>query len=133
MIKVSFMNIPRLHLAITLVALASSSALAKTLEPKLLLSEDFESTPVGEIPKDFTKYAPVAVSDDTAHSGKKSLRIEPIVKGARTITKQGSEIAALGGQFWGRLYFKVKLPTPLPAILEGKTTAAITMVCLNRR
>jgi hypothetical protein len=119
------MNIPRLPLAVALLALAAARALAETPAPKLILSEDFESTPAGEIPKGFTKSGPVAVADDTAHSGKKSLRIEPIVKGARTITKQGPELAALGGQFWGRLYFKVKLPTPLPAIPEGKTTASI--------
>jgi len=118
------MKIPRLPLVITLLTI-SYSALAESPAPKLLISEDFESTPVGEIPKGFTKSGPLAVAEDFAHSGKKSLRIEPISKGARTITRQGPEIAALGGQFWGRLYFKVKLPTPLPVIPEGKTTAAI--------
>jgi hypothetical protein len=125
LILILAMNIPRLPLAAILLALASSGAFAQTPAPKLLISEDFESTPVGEIPKGFTKNGPVAVADDFAHSGKKSLRIEPIAKGARTITKTGPEIAALGGQFWGRLYFKVKLPTPLPVIPEGKTTAGI--------
>ena len=68
--------------------------------------------------------------DDVAHSGKKSLRIEPATKGARKIVKQGPELAALGGQFWGRLYYKVKLPAPEPVIPEGKKSGIIhsTMV-----
>jgi hypothetical protein len=119
------MNHLPLPLAVSLLTFTFTGAFAQTSAPKLLLSEDFESTPVGETPKGFTKNGPVAVADDFAHSGKKSLRIEPIAKGARTITKTGPEIAALGGQFWGRLYFKVKQPTPLPAIPEGKTTASI--------
>lgn len=119
------MKIKSLSRTLVLLFLAAPVAFAGTLPPKLILAEDFETTPVGEVPKGFTKNGPVAVVDDVAHSGKKSLRVEPIVKGARTITKQGPEIAALGGQFWGRLYFKVKLPTPLPAIPEGKTTASI--------
>ncbi len=125
MVEIQIMNLLRPPLAITLLALASSGVFAAPPAPKLILSEDFESTPVGEIPKGFTKSGPVAVSDDTAHSGKKSLRIEPVAKGARTITKTGPEIAALGGSFWGRLYFKVKLPAPLPVIPEGKTTGSI--------
>ena len=119
------MHTLRLPLLITVLGVIASATFAETPAAKLLLSEDFESTPDGEVPKGFTKNGPVAVSEDTAHSGRKSLRIEPIAKGARTITKQGPEIAALGGQFWGRLYFKVKLPAPLPAIPEGKTTASI--------
>ncbi|HLX60548.1 MAG TPA: hypothetical protein VKX17_04615 [Planctomycetota bacterium] len=81
---------------------------------KLILAEDFESTPVGQIPKGFTKTGAVAVVDDVAHSGKKSLRMEAAEKGARRITLKGDAIATLGGQHWGRLYFKVQLPTPTP-------------------
>ena len=81
---------------------------------KLLLSEDFESTPVGEIPRGFTKTGAVAVVDDVAHSGKHSLRMEAAANGARRITAKGDVITALGGQHWGRLYFKVQLPVPEP-------------------
>jgi hypothetical protein len=91
----------------------------------LILSEDFEATPAGQIPAGFTKNGAVAVVDDMAHSGKHSLRIEPAERGPRRITKQGPEIAALGGEHWGRLYFKVKLPTPAPIIPEGKKFAVI--------
>lgn len=97
---------------------------------KLILSEDFESTPVGEIPKGFSKVGAVAVTEETAHSGKKCLKIEPAQKGARKITKTGAELAALGGEHWGRMYLKVKLPTPVPVVPEGKKSAVIhsTMV-----
>ncbi len=119
------MNSPLLHLSCTALILASAHAWAQSPAPKLLLSEDFESTPVGQVPKEFTKAGAVAVAEDTAHSGKHSLRIEPAVKGGRVITLQGPQVAALGGQFWGRLYFKVKMPAPLPLVPEGKTSAAI--------
>ena len=81
---------------------------------KILLSEDFEATPGGEIPRGFNKTGAVAVVDDVAHSGKKSLRMEAATNGARRITLKGDVLAALGGEHWGRLYFKVKLPVPQP-------------------
>jgi hypothetical protein len=81
---------------------------------KVVLSEDFEDTPVGEVPKGFTKTGAVAVVDDVAHSGKKSLRMEAATNGARRITLKGDAVTALGGEHWGRLYFKVKMPAPLP-------------------
>ncbi len=93
--------------------------------PKLLLSEDFETTAVGESPQGYTKSGAVGVVDDVAHGGKKSLRMEAVPRGARKITKQGPEIAALGGEHWGRLYYKVKLPAPTPTIPEGKTSGII--------
>lgn len=82
---------------------------------KLLLVEDFESTEVGQIPEDYLKAGMVGVVDDVAHSGKKSLRIEAAVNGPRRITYKGGVLAQLGGQHWGRLYFKVQQPCPEPA------------------
>jgi hypothetical protein len=118
-----------LALALALPAHAADPAKVSG-NAKLVISEDFESTPVGEIPKGFTKSGAVAVTDETAHSGKKCLKIEPAQKGARKITKAGPELTALGGEHWGRMYLKVKLPTPVPVIPEGKTSAVIhsTMV-----
>ena len=81
---------------------------------KILLSEDFESTPVGEIPQGCTKVGLVGVVDDVAHSGKKSLRMEAAANGARRIIAKGEAITALGGEHWGRLYYKVQLPVPEP-------------------
>jgi hypothetical protein len=114
-------HLSRICLALVLVSPIVHAS--DTLKP--VLAEDFDSTAVGEIPQGFTKSGAVGVTDETSHSGKKCLRIEPAVKGARKITKQGPEIAALGGEHWGRLYLKVKLPTPVPVIPEGKKSTVI--------
>ena len=82
---------------------------------KIYLFEDFETTDVGKIPKGYTAKGSVGVVDDVAHSGKHSLRLNAAVSGARQIVKSGAEIAAIGGSHWGRLYYKVQLPSPLPA------------------
>jgi hypothetical protein len=79
-----------------------------------LLLVDFESTPVGDVPAGFTKTGAVGVVDDVAHSGRKSLRMEAATNGARRITLKSDIVAALGGEHWGRLYFKVQLPVPEP-------------------
>jgi hypothetical protein len=82
---------------------------------KFLLYEDFEATPVGQIPRGYTKTGAVSVVDDVAHSGRHSLRLDAAPNGPRRITVKGSAIPLLGGQHWGRLYFKVQLPAPEPA------------------
>jgi hypothetical protein len=100
-------------------AAAAPSAMAAEKPPKeapLLLLEDFETTQAGQIPKNYTKTGAVAVVDDTAHSGTHALRMEAAINGARRITVQDKALmTALGGDHWGRLYFKVKTPTPVPA------------------
>src|SRR5471032_322495 len=110
---------------LTIIAIAlATAALADAAEPagagktpappganppvgtgKFWLYEDFESTPVGQVPKGFTKTGMVAVVDDVAHSGTHSLRMEPAANGPRRITAKGEAITALGGTHWGRLYF----------------------------
>jgi hypothetical protein len=117
--------LPSISAALVSTLFAAPLAFAQSPSAKLILSEDFESTPVGEVPQGFTKAGKVGVADDAAHSGKKSLKMEPAINGARRITKEGPEIAALGGEHWGRLYYKVKLPAPLPVVPEGKTSAVI--------
>jgi hypothetical protein len=87
----------------------------------LLVSEDFESTAVGQIPSAFTKTGMVAVVDDVSHSGKHSLRLDAVPHGARRITLKGDVLKALAGEHWGRLYFKVQLPTPVPDGATPKT------------
>jgi hypothetical protein len=121
----SAMPSPAVRLSVAILSLSATVLFAQSPAPKILISEDFESTAVGEIPKGFTKTGMVGVVDDVAHSGKKSLRIEPATKGARKITLQGAQIAALGGEHWGRLYYKIKLPPPAPVIPEGKTSGII--------
>ncbi len=83
-------------------------------EQGAILLEDFESTEVGKIPAGFTSTGKVAVADDYSHSGAKSLKMEAARNGPRRITLSGEKVAALGGTFWGRLYFKVQVPFPLP-------------------
>jgi hypothetical protein len=79
---------------------------------KIFLQEDFETTSAGEIPAGYTKNGAVSVVDDVAHSGKHSLRMDAAMNGPRRITTKSEALAALGGQHWGRLYFKVQLPAP---------------------
>lgn len=93
--------------------------------PDTFIAEDFESTAAGAIPTGFTKTGAIAVADDAAHSGKHSLKIEPAVKGGRYISLPKEKVATFGGSFWGRLYFKVKQPAPLPVVPEGKTSSII--------
>jgi hypothetical protein len=82
--------------------------------PGVIVSEDFESTPAGGIPTGFTKTGAIAVEVGVAHSGTHALKIEPAVKGGRFISLDPDKVAALGGEHWGRLYYKVKTPAPMP-------------------
>jgi len=82
--------------------------------PGAILSEDFESTPIGAIPAGFTKTGEIGVEQGLAHSGTHALKVEPAVRGGRFISLAPDKVAALGGEHWGRLYFKVKTPTPMP-------------------
>jgi len=119
---------PLLPLSITLLSLslAHMSAQSPALSAAdIFLSEDFDSTPVGQIPKGFTKKGAVGVAEDFAHSGKHSLKMEPAEKGPRVIVLNSAEAEAIGGEHWGRLYIKFKLPTPLPVPPPGKTTGGI--------
>ena len=79
---------------------------------RFLIYEDFERVAPGKIPKGYQKRGAVAVAQDAAHSGRRSLRIEAATRGPRRITLKGPAVAALGGTHWGRLYFRVQLPAP---------------------
>ena len=104
-----------LTLACVTAATAAEPAAKTPKEAPLLLLEDFETTQPGQIPKAYTKQGAVGVVDDVAHSGKHSLRTEAAVNGPRRITINDSKLmAALGGEHWGRLFFKVQLPVPVP-------------------
>jgi hypothetical protein len=103
------------------------SAVASKVSVAPLFTEDFESTETGKVPNEFKATGAVAVSEDTANSGKKSLRIEAAPKGPRRITLQGDKLTALGGSFWGRLYYKVQTPYPLPPT-NGQSVVHSTLV-----
>lgn len=119
------MKLPLTCFSAALLVLASFPGSARAASSDILVSEDFESTAVGQIPKGFTKTGAIGVAEDVAHSGKRSLKIEPAEKGGRFISLPAEKVAALGGEHWGRFYYKVKTPTPLPVIPEGKTSASI--------
>jgi hypothetical protein len=82
---------------------------------KLLLYEDFETTAPGDIPKGYQKQGAVGVVNGVGHSGRRSLRVEAAANGPRRITVKGDVVTAIGGQHWGRLFYRVQLPTPMPA------------------
>jgi hypothetical protein len=89
---------------------------------KLVIFEDFESTAEGGIPKGFTKKGACEVVGDVAHSGMRSLKLDAAVKGARALEKAGPDIVALGGTHWGRMFYRVQLPAPLPEGNGAHTT-----------
>ena len=111
---------------------ANNQVRASRSSPGLILSDDFESTPVGAIPAGFTKTGEIGVEEGVAHSGKHALKVEPAVKGGRFISLAPDKVAALGGEHWGRLYYKVKTPTPMPTgrlihatLVDGKGTSPL--------
>jgi hypothetical protein len=115
----------RTSLPVALLLLASTHAYSAPAASDVIVSDDFESTAVGAIPAGFTKTGAIAVAEGVAHSGTHALRIEPAVKGGRFISLAPDKVAALGGEHWGRMYYKVKTPTPLPVVPEGKKSASI--------
>lgn len=100
--------------AAALLAVAVSGCATMDQPSGVIMSENFESTAAGSIPAGFTKTGDIAVQEGVAHSGSHALRIEPAVRGGRYISLDPAKVAELGGEHWGRLYFKVKTPTPLP-------------------
>jgi hypothetical protein len=103
---------------------------AASLPRGAVMSENFENVAVGEIPAGFTKTGNIAVQEGVAHSGKRALRIEPQVRGGRFISLDPEKVATLGGEHWGRMYFKLKTPAPLPTgklihitLVDGKGTS----------
>jgi hypothetical protein len=115
----------RLLSSIGFFAGISASALVHAAASDVIVSDDFESTAVGAIPSGFTKTGAIAVAEGVAHSGTHALQIEPAVKGGRFITLPADKVAELGGEHWGRLYYKVKTPAPLPLAQEGKKSPSI--------
>ena len=105
---------------------------ASPVVPGTIVSEDFESTAPGAIPAGFTKTGAIAVEEGVAHSGTHALKIEPAIKGGRFISLDPAKVAALGGEHWGRLYYKVKTPAPLPTgrlihatLVDGQATSPL--------
>ena len=114
---------------------ANNQLLASGSSRGIIVSDDFESTPVGAIPTGFTKTGDIGVEEGVAHSGKHALEVKPAVRGGRFISLAPDKVAALGGEHWGRMYFKVKTPTPLPTgrlihatFVDGKGTSPLALI-----
>src|SRR3954467_2297119 len=112
-------------LSAAFAVLASIPAFAQAAAADVVVADDLESTAVGAIPAGFTKTGAIAVAEGVAHSGTHALKVEPAVKGGRFISLSPEKVAALAGEHWGRLYYKVKTPAPLPLPQEGKKNPAI--------
>ena len=90
--------------------IGGSGAMGLCSPGQYIICEDFEATAVGEIPKDWVKHGdPVAVAEDAAVSGMRSLKMGPIESWERRIYHDGSK---LGSGHWGRIRYKVQLPVP---------------------
>ncbi|WP_433936566.1 hypothetical protein AB3662_17990 [Sorangium cellulosum] len=77
---------------------------------RYILCEDFEDTDVGGIPQGWTKHGElVAVADDQAASGSRSLKMGAAPNGERRIYHDASQ---LGSGHWGRIRYRVQLPVP---------------------
>lgn len=96
------------------VVVSGCTTPAGNSQPGVIVSEDFESTAAGAIPAGFTKTGEIGVEEGVAHSGTHALEVKPAVRGGRFISLAPDKVAALGGEHWGRMYFKVKTPTPMP-------------------
>lgn len=114
------------------VLVSGCSAAGMGPAPSAIVADDFESTAVGAIPAGFTKTGELGVEEGVAHSGKHALMIQPGVRGGRSIDLAPDKVAALGGEHWGRLYYKIKMPAPLPTgrlihatIVHGAATSPL--------
>jgi len=77
--------------------------------PGYLLCEDFEGTAEGMVPAGWTAHGMASVAADQAHSGQHALKISPTDNGERRIYH---DVPTIGAQHWGRVYYRVQLPTP---------------------
>jgi hypothetical protein len=76
----------------------------------LIICEDFEDTDVGDVPDGWERHGSlIAVNDDDARGGSRSLKISPAAQEERRIYHDAS---LLGAQHWGRIHYKVQTPTP---------------------
>lgn len=122
----------KIAFAAAALSLAVSGCATMNSSPSTIVSEDFESTAAGAIPAGFTKTGALGVEEGVAHSGSRALRIEPAVRGGSFISLDPDKVAALGGEHWGRMYYKVKTPTPMPTgrlihatFVDGKGTSPL--------
>jgi hypothetical protein len=87
----------------------TGGANAASCLPSYALCEDFEGTAPDAVPAGWTAHGMAAVAEDQANRGKHSLKLQPADNGERRIYHPTS---MLGAQHWGRVYYRVQLPTP---------------------
>jgi len=90
-------------------AAGTAGATTSSCLPSYALCEDFEATSVGATPSGWTAHGMASVADDQANRGKHALKVSPANNGERRIYH---DAAVLGAQHWGRVYYRVQLPTP---------------------
>jgi hypothetical protein len=87
----------------------AAAGMGSTCSTNYLLCEDFESTPAGMVPMGWTAHGKASVAEDQANHGKRSLKIMPADNGERRIYHATTMV---GAAHWGRVYYRVQLPTP---------------------
>lgn len=109
--------------ALSLILLSTHFLVPQVERP--VISVDFESGQDGGIPEGFTKQGNCEVVSTGAHGGQKCLQMNPQERGPRRIVLKGDMVKNLGPSHWGRLYLKVKTPTPVPTVPPGQSFAVI--------
>lgn len=83
------------------------------------LCEDFEHGTVGGTPTGWTALpawgtGTVGLATDQFRSGTQSLKSDSAATGQPRIQKSIASLGALGGNHWGRIFYRVKSPAPKP-------------------
>jgi hypothetical protein len=87
------------------------------------LCEDFETGPVGGLPTGWTALngyggdaaKGVGLANDQFRSGSMSLKSDSMTPGEERIQKSLASLGATATKHWGRIFYKVQSPAPLPA------------------
>ena len=110
------------------------------------LCEDFESAAVSALPAGWTiatgwNSGTPAVTDAEHHGGLKSLRAAIATNGQPRASRSLTDLGTTAGKHWGRIFYKVKTPAPLPTQgavihntlvgLKGSTEARVVDTVVN--
>ena len=78
------------------------------------ICEGFESTAAGAVPTGWTRTGSLGVAEGQAARGGRSLEIAAAANGPRRIALAASRLGPLAGGHWGRLFYRVRTPPPIP-------------------
>lgn len=110
------------------------------------LCEDFESATAGSLPSGWSVVAgwnsgTPQVTDAEHHGGAKALKSAVAANGQPRAMRTLTDLGATAGKHWGRIFYKVKTPAPLPAQggvihntlvgLKGSTEARVVDTVVN--